>query len=154
MTSRRFRLERFVAALFYLVAAAFLVTQAYEILQAVRGRREVTVERQAAVAIKTLEQNTDALIALLSRLRTEAQSQAQLIEELQAKRTILQLTVEQRHAVEALLYRPQTVSEMLMSRDFWVISVLPNLFFFLLGIVVRPSVGAWISKWLRPAHRP
>jgi len=97
-------------------------------------------EAEMATTVKALQQDSAKATALLQRLQSELQERtrtAQQIEaelkELQKQRKLLDLTPEQKEALQGLVRMTTTVSEIFTSLDFWLGRVLPSAFFFLLG---------------------
>jgi hypothetical protein len=61
--------------------------------------------------------------------------------ELRHQKTLLDLTPEQRNAIQSLLKKPPTLGEIYTSADFWfgrvLVSVLNSTIFFVLGILYQ-----------------
>jgi multidrug efflux pump subunit AcrA (membrane-fusion protein) len=99
------------------------------------------LEAELAATFETLQQDSAKATALLQRLQSELQQRtkaAQQIEaelnELQKQRKLLNLTSEQKEALQSLVRRQLTASEIVTSLDFWLGRVLPAAVFFLFGI--------------------
>src|SRR5207247_530058 len=64
------------------------------------------------------------------------------LDELQRQRKVLELTEEQKRAIQALIMRQSTPKQIFASFDFWLGRVLPGAFFFVLGVLVTLKLRA------------
>lgn len=91
------------------------------------GRKAApTVQEQIEPTFRALQKNSSEAVALLSQLQHEVnERQAALsrvrgeLTGLEAQRRVLELSEEQRRAIAALVARPKTVWEIVMSSEFW-----------------------------------
>lgn len=147
------RLVEFLNALWphssFLVVAAVIgfLLSALQAFLVVRIRRKPAeqppLEKQLAKAIHALEQNSQEASRLLTLLQNEVATRTHALKdietnlnELQQQRALLELTEEQKKAVESLVRRRPSTKDIFTSKEFWLGRVLPSAIFFLLGIIV------------------
>lgn len=101
------------------------------------------VEVELVAAVNELQRNSERAAKLLAELQVEVTNRARAVNEiesslreLQRRRTLLELTDDQKRAIGTLIRRDQGVKEILTSTDFWVGRMLPSTFFFAVGVIV------------------
>lgn len=106
-------------------------------------KTEEQFEEQLGSVFQTLEKNSQQATLLLTRLQNEvtrrnnAMQEAEAkLQELQQQRTLLELTSEQRQAIEGLVRRPQSARDIFTSLDFWLGRFALSTGFFVLGLLV------------------
>ena len=143
-----------LATLIEMVAAAAIASTALPFLAELlrRARRKPPAKKplqeEVGEILKALETHSQRATEALGKLQIEVETRTrtvksieQQLQQLEQQRSLLELTKEQKAAIEGLLQRPKTTKEILTSTDFWVGRVLPSAFFFLLGVL--------FSLWLR-----
>jgi DNA repair exonuclease SbcCD ATPase subunit len=107
-------------------------------------KTEARLEEQLPAVFQTLQENSRQATQLLARLQSEVANRNKAMQEIDTKlqelrqqRTLLELTPEQRQAIEGLVRRPVSLRDIFTSLDFWVgrfaLSVTLSTVFFLLG---------------------
>jgi len=98
-------------------------------------------EGQVATTLQELERNAREVAMLVARLQVEVADRTRTLQdiearlqELQQQRKLLDLTQEQKTALEALARRQPAVGEIFRSLDFWLGRFLLTALFFLAGI--------------------
>jgi hypothetical protein len=147
----------FILRLLRNVVLIVLVTFTVNFLVTKIRRQPPPLEKQVELSLKQLQENSAKSLDLLSRLQAEvvqrqsAMNQAEAdLRQLRQERTTLELTDEQKRAVQSLVNRQQSTREMLTSRDFWIGKVLVSTVFLILGLIAAPV----IKRLGRPSSRP
>jgi chromosome segregation ATPase len=114
-------------------------------LLAAKGRKaepEEKLEEQLATVFRGLEENSRQATQLLARLQREVTTRNSTMQEIETKlqelrqqRTLLELTPEQRQAIEGLARRRPSLRDIFTSLDFWVGRFALSLSFFVLGLL-------------------
>lgn len=109
----------------------------------IRSRPDAPIEAQLTATLNTLQENSEQAMKLLelmqaevARRTTAAQEIERNLKILEQQRALLELTPDQRQAIEGLLRRQPSMGEIFKSLDFWVGRVLPSGFFFTTGIFI------------------
>jgi hypothetical protein len=112
----------------------------------VKHKAEVFLEEQETKSIQALQDNSQQADALISHLQAELSKRVRVLkdlefqlEELRQQKTLLDLTSEQKYALQSLLKKSPTARDIYTSSEFWFGTVLGNILtgilFFFIGIV-------------------
>jgi hypothetical protein len=143
----RLVVEKVSVALITVVLAVLINLGASALFERAGIRPEVQpeerLEEQLASIFHALEENSRQATHLLTRLQSEITTRSKAmqgietrLQELQQQRALLELTPEQRQAIEGLVRRPSSLRDILTSLDFWVGRFALSLGFFVLGLLV------------------
>jgi len=136
-----------ISALVYgLVASAALSYPLERFLRRPQSRQALHDDLDATLsALKTHSERATSLLAALQaevgKRTTTVHALETELEILRQQRSLLELTPDQRQAIEVLVRRPASARQILGSKDFWLGRVLPGTVFFALGLIARRLLG-------------
>jgi hypothetical protein len=132
----------FLASVLYTLVAVKLAAKRRE------AKTEERLEEQLAAVFHGLQENSRQATQLLARLQSEVTARNNTMQEIEMKlqelrqqRTLIELTSEQRQAIEGLVRRQPSPREIFTSLDFWLGRVAPSAFFFMMGIM-----ASWLVR--------
>jgi hypothetical protein len=106
------------------------------------AKPEERLEEQLAAVFHGLEENSRQATQLLARLQSEVTARNNTMQEIETKlqelrqqRTLLELTSEQRQAIEGIVRRRSSLRDIFTSLDFWVGRFALSFSFFMLGLL-------------------
>ena len=151
----------------YIVAVAILLSllihTIWDILNILFKRKlsrpKNSISQELATTLAALEANSKQATDLLARLQSEISDRTKTVQQmesdlkqLQEKRTLLELTDDQKKAIEALVRRQPTPREIFTSLDFWLGRVFVSALFFIAGLTVNllaPQIRSAFSSLIR-----
>jgi hypothetical protein len=114
-----------------------------------------TTDENIEKTIERLQSDSRQAVQLLSVLQNQISQQQAVIQNaqkdlgtIQEQRRVLQLTEDEKRAIQTLIRRQPTPKEIFTSTDFWFGRFMLSLFFFVLGILIGP----WVRRRESPKH--
>jgi hypothetical protein len=114
------------------------------VLLSIKGELATPLEPQVQQKLVALEANSRETLALVTKLQSETTARIERVRSiekelaaLQQQRTLLELSPDQRRAIESLVERPTHFWNLFLTWEFWInsvlVSVVTGTFFYFLG---------------------
>jgi TolA-binding protein len=115
-----------------------------------RLRSVPPLEKQIEISLKQLQEDSNRSLALITKLQKEISQRKESVQQaeqelntLRQQKSALELTDEQKRAIQSLIRQQPSTKEYFTSKDFWLGKVLVSAVFLIIGLIA----GRWMRRF-------